>query len=258
MTHTMTNIVVKVPEAGVENTYDEIFDAVKTFSHKALLQLHGRCCSKYYKHRTPFEATFLRVYKDILLMRELNNRNTPKIFNAFEPPIPIVPLEMLTNLTEHQGTRFSEVSQTTETCNLQDLYIKPLMHESGILILGSPVTTGVSKSPFALRLAVEWCKAYHEAIGCPKEDCCVVFTNTLDVARGIVFKRSYWWIVDEMMPADGTQTIYMSENVMKAFLTPLAPAKIRRRNSDLVLPPGMPRIITANATSAEEWCCFRC
>ena len=126
------------------------------------------------------------------------------VFNAFEPPIPIVPLEMLTNLAEHQGKRFSEVSQTTETCHLQDLFTNPPMHKYGILILGSPDTTGFGKSHFALRLAVEWCKAYHEATGCPKEDCCVVFRNTLDVARDIVFKKSYCWIVDEMMPADGT------------------------------------------------------
>ena len=123
-------------------------------------------------------------------MRELTNKNTPMIFNAFEPPIPIVPLEMLTNLMEHQGTRFSEVSQTTETCNLQGLFTNPLMHKYGILILGSPDTTGFGKSQFAVRLAVEWCKAYHEETGCPKEDCCVVFTNTLDVARDIVFKKT--------------------------------------------------------------------
>ena len=82
------------------------------------------------------------------------------------------------------------MSQTTETCNLQDLYIKPPMHKYGILILGSAETTGFGKSQFALRLAVEWCRAYHEATGCPKEDCCVVFTNTLDVARDIVFKKA--------------------------------------------------------------------
>ena len=78
------------------------------------------------------------------------------------------------------------------------------------------------------------------------------------VAKDIVFKKSYYWIVDEMMPADGSQTVYMSENMMKTFLTPLAPASIRCRNSDLVLPAGMPRIITANATSAEERCGYCC
>ena len=88
MTHSMTNIVVKAPEPDVEHTYDQIYDALKTFSHKVLLQLHGRCCSKYYKKRTPDEATYLRVYKDLIQMRELSNKNTPHGLSRFRTTHP--------------------------------------------------------------------------------------------------------------------------------------------------------------------------
>jgi hypothetical protein len=183
------DIIERLTNAAVEKRIAAIYDAVKTFSHKALLQLHGRCCSKHWKTRTTFEDTFLRVYKDILLMHELNTNNPPLIFNAFEPPIPIVLLEMLINLTEHQGTRCSEVSHH------RDLQLAGPLHQTPHAQIRHPhprlaETTGFGKPQFALQLAMEWCKAYHEATGCPKEDCCVVFTNTLDVARDIIFKKA--------------------------------------------------------------------
>ena len=152
----------------------------------------------------------------------------------------------------------SEITHRNENFDLTDLFTKAFLNRYGIIILGEPVTTWYGKTQFALRLALEWCKNFHEATGCPKEDCCVAFTNTIDVARELNFKRSYCWICDEMVPADGTQTIYASENMLKVFLTPMAPGSLRSRNADMVLPVGMPRIIPANAENAEEWCGFRC
>ena len=140
---------------------------------------------------------------------------------------------------------------------MADFFFKPLLNHYGIVILGKSETTGFGKTQFALRLAVEWCEAQHTGKGVPREDCCVVFSNTIDVAKDIVFKPSYCWVLDEMCPADHAQAIHMSENMMKVLLSPLQPGSIRARNQDLAMPVGLARIITANAENAEEWCGFR-
>ena len=87
----------------------------------------------------------------------------------------------------------------------------------------------------------------------PKENAVVVFSNTIDVAKEMVFKPGYVWIIDEMNPSDVTQAIHMSENMMKVLVAPTAPGSIRCRNADLMLPAGVPRIFTGNAESAQQW-----
>ena len=77
---------------------------------------------------------------------------------------------------------------TTETYDLTDISTKPLVNKYGIVILGLPRTTGFGKTQFALRLAVEWAKAYNEVKRLPKEDAVVVFSNTIDVAEEVQFK----------------------------------------------------------------------
>ena len=104
-----------------------------------------------------------------------------------------------------------------------------------------------------MRLAVEWAKAYNQVMQLPKEDAVVVFSNTLDVAKEVRFKPGYIWVLDGLNPADQTQAIHMSENMMKVLMAPTAPGSIRCRNADLVLPAGVPRLFTANAETAQEW-----
>jgi len=65
-------------------------------------------------------------------------------------------------------------------------------------------------------------------------------------------------VIDEFNPADSTQAIYMSENLMKVLLSPQVPGSVRCRNDDKMLPIGLPRIFTGNAESVEEWCGYRC
>ena len=142
---------------------------------------------------------------------------------------------------------------TNATFNLTELFTKPLLTKHGIVILGASSTTGFGKTQFALRLAVEWAKAYNEVMQLPKEDAVVVFSNMLDVAKEVRFKPGYIWVLDEVSPCDQTQAIHMSENMMKVLMAPSAPGSIRCRNADLVLPAGVPRIFTGNAESAEEW-----
>ena len=72
--------------------------------------------------------------------------------------------------------------------------------------------------------------------------------------REINFKPGYCWILDEMKPADGTQTIYASEDLTKNLLDPRTAKSIRARNQELNLHMGVPRVCTANANNIEEWC----
>ena len=146
---------------------------------------------------------------------------------------------------------------TTESYDLTQLFTKPLLSKHGIVILGATNTTGYGKTQFALRLAVEWAKAYNQVMQLPQEDAVVVFSNTLDVAKEVKFKPGYVWVIDEVNPSDPTQAIHMSDNMMKVLLAPTAPGSIRCRNADLSLPPGVPRIFTGNAETVQEWCGHR-
>ena len=85
----------------------------------------------------------------------------------------------------------------------------------------------------------------------------MVFSTTIDAVREINFKPGYCWILDEMKPADGTQAIYMSEDLMKNLLDPRTSKSIRAKNQELNLHMGIPRICTANAENIEEWCGYR-
>ena len=125
------------------------------------------------------------------------------------------------------------------------------MSKYGIVILGLPTTTGFGTTQFALRLAVEWAKAYNEVKRLPKEDAVVVFSNTIDVAKEVQLKPGYVWVMDEMNPSDSTQAIHMGENMMKVLMAPTVPGSVRCRNADLMLPAGVLRIFTGNAASAQ-------
>ena len=67
------------------------------------------------------------------------------------------------------------------------------------------------------------------------------------------FKPGYCRVLDEFNPADGTQAIYMSENMMKVLLAPQIPGTVRCRNDDKILPMGMPCIFTGNPAQS---CCL--
>ena len=92
------------------------------------------------------------------------------------------------------------------------------MAKHGIVILGHDTTTGFGKTRVALRLAVEWAKTYNQQHDLPKEEAKIVFTNTVDVARDIVFKKGFVWVIDDMKAHDKTQVMYLSENGLKVWL----------------------------------------
>ena len=92
------------------------------------------------------------------------------------------------------------------------------MGKHGIVILGHDTTTGFGKTRLALRLAVEWAIAYNHEHDLPKTEAKIVFTNTIDVARDIVFQKGFVWVIDDMKDHDKEQVMYLSENGLKVWL----------------------------------------
>ena len=251
MKYTVTNVAITMPTTG-NYGFEQIVANVKQMSQEQIMMVKGRAMAKHWKVRTEFETVFLRVFRDLVSMREIQNRHQGLVFSAYDPPFGIVPMEHLINLKQ-KGSRLKEVVMEKEWYYLASLFSSPLIAKYGIVILGENTTTGYGKTQLALRLAVEWCKAYNQATGSPKEEAKIVFSNTLDVAREVVFRKGFCWVIDEMSPGDQDQLIHASENSMKVLMSPATQGSIRCRNQDLVLPCGVPRIVTGNAENVDDW-----
>ena len=254
MTTAATNLVIRVSDDGCEYTFDYICAATKHLSKEQIVFLRGKANTKPHNERTDFQKAFLRSFGDLMMTREIRSKSNALVFSAYEPTMAIVPFEKLINLKSQKGTRLQEVSMQTETYDLLDLFTKPLLSKYGIVILGTPETTGFGKTQYALRLAVERCIAYNRATNSPRDEAQIVFSNTLDACRDVTFRKGYVLVVDEFCPEDQTQAQSMSENMLKGLMSPMQPCTFHCRNQDGVLPAGVPRIFTANAESAQAWC----
>jgi hypothetical protein len=250
-TSMVTDISISTPRVG-EFSLEQLLGLTKTMTQVQMLMLKARARMIPFKERSEFQHVFLRVFADIKMIRELRFRTPALMFSAFDPPLPIVPMDKLVNL-DHCGERLREVEGGLEKFSLVDLFDRPLLQKHGIVLLGANSTTGFGKTQFALRLAVEWAKAYNEVSGAPKDEAMVVFTNTVDAARELSFRRGYIWVLDDISLTDREQVIHMSQDTMKVLLAPSSSGSIRCRNQDLCLPAGVPRIFTANACSAVSW-----
>ena len=253
MTNVRTNITIQPTSGGSTFSFEQIMEGLQRLTPRQIESIRGEALLTYWKKRTEFQATLLRIYPAVNRVREIKSSNNSVYFNAFDPPFPVVPMNKLVNLTTQQGTRLMEVSMGIESFNLADLFRKPLLLQYGIILLGSNTTTGYGKTQLALRLAIEYCKAYQSIKQTPKSEALVIFSNTLDVARDVVFQKGHIWVIDEVSPGDTSQLVHMSENAMKVLLSPTKPTSIRCRNADLAIPTGVPRILTANAESPDEW-----
>ena len=60
-------------------------------------------------------------------------------------------------------------------------------------------------------------------------------------------------ILDELKPTDKDSNVYMSPTMLKSFADVSEGITIRARNSDLVIPGGIPRFVTGNASSRTEF-----
>ena len=150
MTRAMSNLRVIAPKVG-NYSFDQIMDILSKMDMARILLLKGRVVAKPYKQRSEFDLTFMRTYKTFMEIREMQNRQSGMMFNAYKPTMSIVPLDKLINLRSQKGTRLQEVSMRTETYNLTDLFTKPLVSKHGIVILGPTQTTGFGKTQFSLR-----------------------------------------------------------------------------------------------------------
>ena len=142
----------------------------------------------------------------------------------------------------------------TETYTLMDVFTRSeLMSRYAIIILGANGTTGYGKSVTATALACHYATAYAESHGLPRDSAKVVITNTLDAARDIKWQPGHVWLIDEFLPADKESNVYCTESGLKKLFDPSVPVSMRARANDLCICEGVPRIITANAGSLEEW-----
>ena len=218
MKNTMTNIFIKVSQGSFGS--EQMLDITNKLPMEHLISIKGRALMEPTIQQSEFEKQFLKVFVDLKTPRELTNKSSSVLFSAYEPPdsLGIVPMDKITNMNQ-KGTRRREVQGTYEEYELTDLFNNPnLMAKHGIVILGHDTTTGYGKTRLALRLAVEWAKTYNEQQNLPKEDAKIVFTNTIDVARDIVFKRGCVWVLDDMKPNDREQIMYLSEHGLKVLL----------------------------------------
>ena len=71
--------------------------------------------------------------------------------------------------------------------------------------------------------------------------------KTVDLQLGDVI------ILDEMKPSDKDSNVYMTPTMLKSFTDVSEVITLRARNNDLVVPAGIPRIITGNASSRKEF-----
>jgi hypothetical protein len=225
-----------------------------------LMTLKGQCEAVQWKQRTEFQSTFLRVFFSLSKVIELEKQQkNAQMISAHAPEVDIVPLESLRNLGVTLGRRLRGVNQGYEAHSLYDVLTSPgLMNRYAILLLGSLDTTGYGKSQYAKRLAVEWSKAMCRALNLSADRALVVITNTIDAARDIQFKPGMVWLLDEFEVGDPNQIIYVSSNMLKVLFTASEPGSLRCRMTDLVLPAGVARVITANADGPEEWTGSRC
>jgi len=210
---------------------------------------------KQAKTRSSFEVAFLSGFGQLVKVKEMRSRGSQGlVFNAYDPPFPVVPLEFLTGL-QQRGTRLQEVTRKTEHLTLFDLLADAgRLEKHGALILGANSTTGFGKTQYALRVACEWSKAMAQARGLSRDSARVAFMNSLDAARDVEFAPGMALVLDEFSPSDSESLVYISETMLKVLMCPSTPGTIRARNQEIKLCEGVARILTANASTASEWC----
>ena len=249
----VTNMIIQKPYAVY--TFEQFLHHARQMSPSELVTLRGQCEMVAFNKRSEFQHAFMRVAMTLNRVLELESKRNVLTFNAWDPPISIIPLSELRNLEKQSGTRLKIGGGGNESYSLRDLVKDPnLLSRHGLLILGSLRTSGWGKSQYAKRLAVLWCKAMCEALGLPRDRALVVITNTIDAARYVDFKPGMVWILDEFEAGDKESVIYCSANIIKSMCNPSEFCTIRGRNQDIVLPPNCARIMTGNADSVTQWC----
>ena len=254
------DIVVQKSSSNEEAiSFHQIMHAVQNLSKLELAMVKGQIKAKTKNEMTNFDHQFLRVLPSVMEIISINDRSAGSmLFNAYDPPFKVCPLDMLINM-DQQGTRLKEVVMAEETFALRDPFRKASILENySVILLGACATTGFGKTQYTLALAIEWVKAYCEFNGNPKDSAMIYMSSAVDPAKSIQFKAGMAWVLDEFHPFDSNQLVHMSETMLKVLLTPQMAGTVRGRSDDVKLVPGVARLISANSNSPEAWCGNSC
>ena len=244
-------------------TFEELVTACKKLTKQQLDTLKGRCELTNPKNRTEFQSAFLRSYNSIRNVKESQmTLSNGDVLTPDNLPFKVPELSDLRNLRKNMGSRLIQTDSGSddkfEVYSLYDLIADPnLMTNYGIVMLGSNYTTGYGKSMFAIRLALEYVKAYADKECVSYNECRVIVVGTFDALtryKPLRVKRDVV-IFDEVNPGDKSQIVHSGPQTLKNVLNVASNSTVRGRGSDadIIFPAGMPVIFTANADNPSEW-----
>ena len=72
----------------------------------------------------------------------------------------------------------------------------------------------------------------------------VIESKTIEGLKTVDLQQGDVIILDEMKPSDKDSNVYMTPTMLKSFTDVSEVVTIRARNTDLVIPAGIPRIVT--------------
>ena len=250
-------------EYSTKPTQQDAFDLVDSFfksmTETERVTARGRVRAIAPKERTSEQDTFLRCYDDMAnkSKNEKHVEGRSATWSAYSPPTAtkVPPLSELINLNQ-QGSRYDPETKSYLKYTLKDLLENKddIMFKYGIYILGgNQETTGYGKSSFARALASNLAQCIAEGNNIPKDGARVVEAKTFEGLKNIDFNKGDVIILDELKPADKESNVYVTESHLKAFNDVSAITTMRARNSDLIIPAGIPRITTGNALTRHEY-----
>ena len=242
-----------------QDAFDLVYSKFKSMTEVQRVTSRGRVKAIPPKERTNEQDIFLKCYDDMTnkCKNEKQAEGTSATWNAYSPPTAtkVPPLSELIHL-DQVGSRYDADTKTYIKYTLTDLLENKdnVMFKYGIYILGgNKETTGYGKSSFARALASNLAQCIAEGNSLAKDDARVVEAKTFEGLKNIDFKLGDVIILDELKPADKESNVYVTESHLKAFNDVSAITTMRARNSDLVIPAGIPRITTGNALTRDEY-----
>ena len=244
-----------------QDTFDLVYSFFKSMTETERVTARGRVRAITTKERTNEQDIFLRCYDDMAnkSKNEKHVEGRSATWNAYSPPTAtkVPPLSELINLNQ-QGTRYDSDTRSYLKYTLMDCLENKddIMFKYGIYILGgNQETTGYGKSSFARALASNLAQCIAEGNNIPKDGARVVEAKTFEGLKNIepAFNKGDVIILDELKPADKESNVYCTESHLKAFNDVSASTTMRARNSDLIIPAGIPRITTGNALTRNEY-----
>jgi hypothetical protein len=252
-----TGLEMATKPVGYDICYDELRQVALRLTQQQFSDLKGKCLLVETKKRSKFQNMFLRVLPALQeARREEEKKSISDVgFNPFnmEPGYTgLFPLDSFINL-DQKGYRLNEKTGNMEFLTLQGLVRNPVefLSNYAVVILGPPNTTGWGKTTFAKALArhylVESTPRYKHS-----EAFCYVVSTVDALPKSI--KGHQVVLLDEFRVADKEQLIYLSENGFKVLLDVKNEGSIRARTTDIQLGARVPRLMTSNASSAEDWC----